>query len=453
MDTAVVGHLGVVSLSGLGIAAALFSLLLVVGDFVEYGTTGRSARWFGAGQTDRAVDEGVQARWLAVGIGTVLVAVGEVFAEPATRLLAGGAGATADAATSWLRIGLVGLPGVLLMMAGNGWTRGVQQTRTPVAIVLGTNAVSAALCPVFVYGAGLGLRGSAVANLVAQVIGATLFLAALHRRALHRRAGFWRAGFWRAGFWRPRPAVLRAQLVVGRELVVRSVAFQVAFLTAAGGAARFGPDQVAAHQVGLQLWTFLALVLDAFAVAAQSLVGAALGTGDVPAARGIGWRVAAYGTGGGVVLAVGLAVFNADAGVRHQIGVVWPWLAVMMPAGGLVFALDGVLIGAGDVRFLRTVTLLGAVAVFAPLNLAAVRFDWGLGGVWAGLTSFIVVRLVGGVLRVRGTAWTRHPTPDTRLSPVRPDRAVGLSIPPRPPRSCPFGQSRVAVFRSSRRCS
>jgi len=404
VDTAVVGHLGVVSLSGLGIAAALFSLLLVVGDFVEYGTTGRSARWFGAGRTDRAVDEGVQASWLAVGIGTVLVAVGEVFAEPATRLLAGGAGPTADAATSWLRIGLVGLPGVLLVMAGNGWTRGVQQTRTPVAIVLGTNAVSAALCPVLVYGAGLGLRGSAVANLVAQVIGAALFLAALHRRA---------------GFWRPRPAVLRAQLVVGRELVVRSVAFQVAFLTAAGAAARFGPDQVAAHQVGLQLWTFLALVLDAFAVAAQSLVGAALGTGDVPAARGIGWRVAAYGTGGGVVLAVGLAglahmlpaVFTADAGVRHQIGVLWPWLAVMMPAGGLVFALDGVLIGAGDVRFLRTVTLLGAVAVFAPLNLAAVRFDWGLGGVWAGLTSFIVVRLVGGVLRVRGTAWTRHPTP------------------------------------------
>jgi len=355
------------------------------------------------------VDEGVQASWLAAGIGTVLVAVGEVFAEPATRLLAGGAGPTADAATSWLRIGLVGLPGVLVVMAGNGWTRGVQQTRTPVAIVLGTNAVSAALCPVLVYGAGLGLRGSAVANLVAQAIGAVLFLAALHRRALHR---------W-AGSWRPRPPVLRAQLVVGRELVVRSVAFQVAFLTAAGAAARFGPDQVAAHQVGLQLWTFLALVLDAFAIAAQSLVGAALGTGDVPAARAIGWRVAAYGTGGGVVLAVGLAAlahvlptaFTADRGVRHQIGVLWPWLAVMMPAGGLVFALDGVLIGAGDVRFLRTVTLLGAVAVFAPLNLAAVRFGWGLGGVWAGLTSFIVVRLVGGVLRVRGTAWTRHPTP------------------------------------------
>lgn len=109
VDTAVVDHLGVVALSGLGIAAALFSLLLVAGDFVEYGTTGRSARWFGAGRTDRAVDEGVQASWLAVGIGTVLVAVGEVFAGPATRLLAGGAGPTADAATSWLRIGLVGL--------------------------------------------------------------------------------------------------------------------------------------------------------------------------------------------------------------------------------------------------------------------------------------------------------------------------------------------------------
>ncbi len=256
-----------------------------VGTFVEYGTTSRAARWFGAGRTEDAINEGVQASWLAVGIGTILVLLGELFAGPLTGLLAGGSSATQHAAESWFRIGVIGLPGVLLVLAGNGWMRGVQRTREPVVIVIAANALSAVLCPLLVYPAGLGLQGSAIANLIAQTIGAGLFLRSLARAAHHVR---------------PDRKVMRAQLVVGRDLIVRAAAFQVAFLTAAGVASRMGTAQIAAHQIGLQLWEFTALLLDSFAIAAQSLVGAALGGSDPSAARQMALQVSRWGLYAGV---------------------------------------------------------------------------------------------------------------------------------------------------------
>jgi putative MATE family efflux protein len=398
VDTAVVGHLGSVQLAGLGVAGALMALLTIVGDFVEYGTTSRAARWFGAGRTADAVNEGVQASWLAAGIGAVVVLVGELFAGPLTSLLAGGSGATQHAAESWFRIAVIGMPGIMLVLAGNGWMRGVQRTREPVIIVLAANALSALLCPLLVYTAGLGLEGSAIANLVAQSIGSVLFVVALARAA--KRA-------------RPQRPVMRAQLVTGRDLFVRSAAFQVAFLTAAGVASRMGTAQIAAHQIGLQLWEFTALLLDSFAIAAQSLVGAALGSSDAAAARQMAWHVSRWGLYAGAVIAAVLAagwviipeVFTASVDVQHQAHVLWPWFVAMLPAAGIVFALDGVLIGAGDVGFLRTLTVIAAVFAFAPLNLAALHWHWGLGGVWAGLTAFILVRLVGMVWRARGERW------------------------------------------------
>ena len=398
VDTAVVGHLGSSQLAGLGVAGALMALLTVVGTFVEYGTTSRAARWFGAGRHDDAVNEGVQASWLAAGIGVAIAVAGEVLAGPLTRLLAGGSGPSQHAAEQWFRIAVIGLPGVLLVLAGNGWMRGVQRTRQPVVIVLAANALSAVLCPLLVYPAGLGLQGSAIANLIAQAVGGTLFLVALARATRARR---------------PDRRVMRAQLVVGRDLIIRALAFQIAFLSAAGVASRMGTAEIAAHQVGLQLWEFTALLLDSFAIAAQSLVGAALGGADAPAARSMAWQVARWGTYAGVVLGLLYAagwlvipeLFSSSHAVQHQAHLLWPWFVGMMPASGLVFALDGVLIGAGDVAFLRTITLIAGVGAFAPLCIAALHWHWGIGGVWAGLTAFILVRLVGMVARTRGDRW------------------------------------------------
>src|SRR5919112_855129 len=209
VDTAVVGHLGRVELAALGASGTVMTMLAVLGSTLEYGTTGRAARYFGAGRRSAAVNEGVQASWLALGIGLLAVLVGELVARPVVQAVAGGAGPVADDATQWLRIAILGLPGILLVLAGNGWLRGVQDTRTPVRIVVVANLLSAIASPLLVFPAGLGLTGSAIANVVAQWVGAALCLRAIRAERVPLA---------------PNWPVMRSQLVVSRDLVIRALA-------------------------------------------------------------------------------------------------------------------------------------------------------------------------------------------------------------------------------------
>ncbi|PQM44205.1 DNA damage-inducible protein F [Mycobacterium talmoniae] len=212
---------------------------------------------------------------------------------------------------------------------------------------------------------------------------------------------------------------LRAQLVMGRDLLMRSVAFQACFISAATVAARFGAAALGAHQVVLQLWEFLALVLDSLAIAAQALVGAALGAGDAGYAKSVAWRVTAFSLAAATVLALLLGagapvlpeIFTDDAAVLAAIGVPWWFLVAQLPAAGIVFGLDGVLLGAGDAAFMRTATVVSALIGFLPLVWLSLIFGWGLAGIWAGLTTFIVLRLafvgwrtLSGRWAVTGTA-------------------------------------------------
>ncbi|MCW2525974.1 MAG: family efflux transporter [Pseudonocardiales bacterium] len=399
VDTAVVGHLGAEPLAALGIGAALLGLITLLGTFLEYGTTARAARWFGAGRPKDAAIEGVQATWLALWVGLAAVAIGQAVARPLTHALAGGPGAVADEAELWFRVAVCGVPGVLIVLAGNGWLRGVQETRSPVIMVLIANGLSAAASPILVYPLGLGLVGSAYANVGAQAVASVLFVRALLRAGVPLR---------------PSWTILRAQLVMGWDLFLRAAGFQAAFLTSAAVAARMGTAQLGAHQIALQLWEFSALLLDSFAIAAQALVGAALGSGNVASARRLAWRVARYGLWAGIGFGVGIGglgfvlpqLFTSSDAVIHQAHVLWPWFAAMQPAAGVVFALDGVLLGAGDAAYLRTLTLFAALAVFVPIDLAALHWQWGIGGVWAGLTAFVVVRLIGTVARTTGQRWS-----------------------------------------------
>ncbi|MET8200550.1 MATE family efflux transporter [Micromonospora taraxaci] len=398
VDTAVVGHLGRVPLAALAVGGTVMTLTAWVGTVVAYGTTGRAARRFGAGDRASAVAEGVQSSWLAFAVGLV-IAIGMQFGGAAlARTLAGGGGDVADAAAHWLRIAALGAPGLLLAAAGNGWLRGVQDTRRPLYFVLGPNLLSAVLCPLLVYPAGLGLIGSAVANVVAQTLCGALFAVALVAERVSLR---------------PRPRVIRQQLVLSRDLLIRGIAFQASFLSATAVAARFGAAAVGAHQIALQLWFFTALVLDALAIAAQSLVGAALGAGDDAGARALARRIGLLGgicgVGFALFVAAGAGVvptwFSSDPGVREQAMVAWPWFVVMLPLAGVVFALDGVLIGAGDVRYLRNLTIVAALGGFLPAIWLAYALDLGLGGIWAGLTVFVVIRLVALLLRLRNGNW------------------------------------------------
>ncbi|MHA6781345.1 MATE family efflux transporter [Pseudonocardia saturnea] len=399
VDTAVVGRLGVVPLAGLAIAGVLFAQVTSQLNFLSYGTTARAARLHGAGRRADAVAEGGQATWLALAVGLVLLAVGQLVAVPVATFFADG-GPVADAAVSWLRIALFGAPLILVTLAGNGWMRGVQDTARPLRYVLAGNGLSAVLCPVLVHGFGWGLPGSAAANVTGQAVGAGLFLVALRREG---------------GNGAPDLATMRAQLVLGRDLIARSLAFQACFLSAAAVAARFGAPSVAAHQIVLQLWFFMALVLDAVAIAAQSLVGAALGAGAAGAARAraLAGQVTRYGlvlgVGFGVLFAalVGVLppVFTGDAAVLALVPVAWWFFVAMQPVAGVVFALDGVLLGAGDAAFLRTTTLGAAVLGFLPLIWASLLFGWGLAGIWTGLSAFMVLRLVAVGLRTRSGRW------------------------------------------------
>ena len=397
-----VGNLGTTALGGLAVGGGLLAYVAALLNFLAYGTTARAARRTGAGDRPGAVAEGVQATWLAVALGVVLAGVLQLLAGPLTRLMAGGAGPVAEAAEQWLRVASLGLPLLLVALAGNGWLRGVQELRRPMVFVLAGSLVSLVLCPLLVHTAGMGLVGSAVANLAGQAVSAALFARALVREL---------AGSGTS--WRPRVPALRAQLVLGRDLLLRAAVLQLAFAAAAGVVARSGTAQLGAHQVALQLWLFLALVLDAYAIAAQTLVGTALGARRPDEARHTAVRVVRWGLGTGVVVALALlalrpvlpGVFTDDPAVLAQAGVVWWFLALMQPLAGVVFALDGVLMGAGDVAYLRTVTLASALLGFVPLSLLSGWLDWGLPGVWSGLTLFVVLRLVAVGVRVRGSAW------------------------------------------------
>jgi putative MATE family efflux protein len=396
VDTAVVGHLGAIPLAGLSVGAIVLAQISML-TFVSYGTTARAARLHGAGRRSDAVAEGVQATWLAVMVGITLVAIGQLLAAPIARMLAG-PGEVAEAATGWLRIALLGAPFILITMAGNGWMRGVQDTVRPLRYVLVGNGISAALAPVLVYLAGWGLAGSAVANVAAQVISASLFLRALVVERVPRR---------------PAPALMRAQLGLGRDLMLRSVAFHACFISATAVAAHTSAAAAGAHQVVLQLWLFLALLLDSLAIAAQSLVGAALGAHDGPTARDLARRVTGYGLASGVVLGVlctALAgvvpgLFTSDSAVLAEIGTVWWFFVALQPVGGVVFALDGVLLGAGDVAFMRNVTLGAAAAGFLPLVWASWGLGWGLVGIWSALTAFVLIRLAAMLTRLRSGHW------------------------------------------------
>lgn len=405
LDVAVVGRLGAEALAGLALGALMLGVVSTQLTFLSYGTTARAARYYGAGRPADAVREGVQATWLAVGVGAVLAAIVFVFADPVLRLVAGD-DAIAATAREWLLIAICGTPLILITLAGNGWMRGMQDTRTPLRCVLAGLIVSAPACPALVYGwlglPTMGLAGSAVANLGGQAVAATLFLLVLVRAGRDHRVP-----------WTPAPRIIGRQLVLARDLVLRSLGFQACFLSAAAVAARFGAPALAAHQVVLQLWNLITLILDSLAIAAQALIGAALGAARTAAARTLAWRITRWSVLLAGVLAAALAasatvlpgVFTTDGAVLAEIGRIWPQLVLLVPLGGMAFALDGVLLGAGDTAFLRTATLGAALVGFLPLIWAALVWDWGLIGIWWGLVLFLVLRVAAVCWRTAGGRW------------------------------------------------
>ncbi len=401
LDAAVVGRLGALPLAGLAVGGLVLAQVSTQLTFFSYGATPRAARLHGAGRDDDAVGEGVSATWLAFGLGALIIAVMQLLCVPILALIGGGGDITAEA-VRWFRVAVLGVPFILVSMAGNGWMRGLQDTVRPLRYVVFGLGLSAVLCPLLVHGLlgfpYLGLVGSAVANVIGQTVAGALFVVALVRSGVPLR---------------PSWPVMRAQLSLGRDLVLRSLAFQACFLSAAAVASRFGAASVAANQVVLHLWNLVSLTLDSLAIAAQTLVGAALGRADVPGATRLGWRLTAWSTVFALVLALLLAaggpilpgLFTTDSSVVEQMQSIWWIFVAIIPLAGVVFALDGVLLGAGDAAFLRTATLACALVGFLPSIWLALAFDWGLRGIWFGLGIFVALRMAAVIGRFVSGRW------------------------------------------------
>jgi putative MATE family efflux protein len=395
VDTAIVGHLGTTQLASLAIAATVMSTAFTIFNFLTYGTTAQVSRLHGAGRDSDAAALGSQALWLALGIGLFLTILIEATAPFAATLM-GAKGEVHDGAVTYLRIAALGGPLFMLASAGQGFLRGMSDLKTPLLILVAAHIVNAVLEVVFVYGFDWGLKGSAWGTVIAQLGMALAFVAVQRAR----------------GFERPHPAKMRPLARIGSEIAVRTTALTGSFLVASAVLARVGEAPLGAHQIAFQLWVFLALVLDAIAIAGQVMVGRMLGAGDASGAREaatrmIAWSVAVGGLFAVTLLALGDAVprlFTSDPAVVHNAHVIWPLFALMMPANGAVFALDGILIGAGDTRFLMWGMLLAA-AVYIPLALLALWNDWGILGVWWGLLALIAVRLVTCGARFLGSRW------------------------------------------------
>lgn len=405
VDAAMVGHLGVAPLAGLGIAGAVLQTIVGLMVFLAYSTTPAVARRFGAGDYGRAVRVGIDGMWLALCLGALLAAVGSL-ATPAIVDLFGAARDVAENARTYLAISMWGLPAMLVVFAATGLLRGMQNTVTPLWIAgLGFGA-NALLNAVFIYGFGWGIAGSAIGTVVAQwgMVGAYVLvarrLAQVHTASLRlQRESL--GGTVRSGGW----------------LFLRTVSLRAAFLATVAVATGLGSAELAGWQIAFTIFSTAAFALDALAIAAQALIGRSLGAADTDTVGRVVKRTSAWGIWFGVAVGAVLAaasgviglVFTGDAAIADLIQPALLVLAVAQPVAGFVFVLDGVLIGAGDARYLALAGLLNLVPYVPALILVAMFAGGGAGGLaWLAAAFFgvyMVARALTLGLRVRGRAW------------------------------------------------
>ncbi|WP_454167718.1 MATE family efflux transporter [Microbacterium lacticum] len=405
VDSALVGHLGVVPLASLGIASAVLQTIVGLMVFLAYSTTPAVARRFGAGEHTGAVRAGIDGLWLALALGVVLAVVGSL-ATPWLVSLFGADAAVSEQAVIYLQLSMWGLPAMLIVFAATGLLRGMQDTVTPLWIAGLGFALNALLNWLFIYGFGWGIAGSAAGTVVAQwsMVGAYAFV--VGRLARRHEASL-----------RPQRDGLRGSARAGGWLFLRTVSLRIAFLATVWVATALGTDELAGWQVAFTIFSTAAFALDALAIAAQALVGRGLGAGDEPFVRRVLGRTVAWGAWfgvlvGGVIAAlsgvIGL-VFTGSADVAALVQPALLVLAVAQPVCGVVFVLDGVLMGAGDARFLAIAGGINLIPYFPALAAVWMVHPTGATGLaWLAVCFFGVYMLARlGTLgwRVRSAAW------------------------------------------------
>lgn len=402
VDAAVVGTLGTAPLAAVGAASTVLAAVVGLAVFLAYATTAAVARRLGAGDRAGALGQGVDGMGLALGLGAVGGLALFAGADPLVRAL-GTTGEVADLAATYLRICAVAVPALLGVLASVGVLRGLQDTRTTLAVTLLQVGVNTAAVLTFVLALGWGVAGSAWAVVLAEYVGLGCYVVLLARECRTARVRI-----------RPTLTGIGAAAKDGVPLFVRTVALRAVFLLATAVAARLGDVTLAAYHVTAAIWFALALGLDAIAIAGQALLGKALGAGDRIAARVLTTKVlrisVLLGVGLGL-LVLGLrpfvpALFSADTAVQSAMAAALVVVAVQQPLAGAVFAWDGVLIGAGDTRWLAIAQAV-VLAAFAPAAWAVLEFDLGITGLWWAIAWFLLVRAVLLGWRARQDKWMR----------------------------------------------
>ncbi len=399
-DTAIVGQLGTDPLAGLGVGSTLTLALVGVFVFLAYGSTATVARLMGAGREKDAAESGVQAMWLALVLGAVVGVVSWVFAPQLATWLGAG-GAVHEQAVAYLRWSLPGLPGMFLVLAATGTLRGMADGRTPMVLAIGAAVLNLVGDIVLVFGLGMGIAGSGAATAFAETLMGLTAAGIVARGAARAGAGR-----------RPRLAGMRTSLLVGVPLLIRTLALRAALLLTTWTAARSGAVALAAHQVGFTIWSFLQYVLDALAIAGQTLIGQALGASRPDEARALSRRMTGWSLCAGFLLGIVTllvrhplaALFTPDPGVRDAVAAVLVVIGGTLVIASWVTLFDGVLIGAGDGPYLARASLI-TLAVYAPLALAVA---WLAPGGVPGLVWLWLAFTVGFMGARAATLWWRE---------------------------------------------
>jgi putative MATE family efflux protein len=407
LDSVMVGHLGTAPLAGLGIASAVLQTIVGLMIFLAYSTTPAVARRFGAGNPGDAVSVGIDGMWLALGLGAVLASAGAL-ASPALIAAFGASDDVSAEAQTYLTISMWGLPAILIVFAATGLLRGMQDTMTPLWIAgLGFGA-NALLNWIFIYGLGWGIAGSAFGTVTAQWGMVAAYVVVIRRLALRHGASM-----------KAQRSGIRGTARSGGWLFLRTVSLRIALLATVAVATGIGTRELAGWQIAFTIFSTAAFALDALAIAAQAMIGKSLGSGDLEHVHRVLRRTVAWGAWFGIIVGAVIAtlsgvigvVFTGDAGIGALVQPAFLVLAVAQPVAGIVFVLDGVLMGANDARYLAIAGILNLVPFLPALwIIAATGVDGTAGLVWLAVAFFGVYLLARlGTLgwRVRTDAWTK----------------------------------------------
>ena len=404
-DAAIVGHLGVDQLAGVGLASAVLHTVVGLMVFLAYSTTPAVARAIGNDQLPKALAAGRDGVWLALLLGVVLAAAGFLAAEPLVDLMGAG-GEMRIFAVDYLRWSMPGLVAMLLIFAGTGVLRGLQDTRTPLLVAAAGFTLNVVLNLFLVYGLQWSVAGSAIGTSIAQWAMALVYVVMVGRNA--GRHGVSLRPDWRG---------IRSLTKVGSWLMLRTLSLRIAILATVVVVTAQGSVNLAAHQLARTVFTVLAFALDALAIAAQALIGKELGASRPSGARELTGTMVRWGLGFGAMTGLLLAVaapwagllFTSDADVQAALTLALWVLAAGQPIAGYVFVLDGVLIGAGDAKYLAIAGVVN-LAAYLPLLLAVGQSGAsggaGLLWLWAAFSlGYMAARAVTLGLRARTDRW------------------------------------------------